>query len=554
MGEGTDAPDALDDQRRDIDALISQYHDLDDLSNGKLADKGYSDVTMYCDRSLGALRDLHVDVLEPLLEKKPDCPTMLRKLARLHSLLRNYERSQHLWERYTQITKGEHIANMKTYKHDDFYDDKLVRTPRFRNDFGQNHDEWGYSTGDLGAGSNRVGGYSVDATYDRIADASRRDYTDFRSGDMSKIHTKQVSGGKHIGATTIFYTTPPGGWNDDDTPMRNNKGGMRSALSSGLSKVENEMKKVGGNLLYGYEVEGGSVREQKDLKGILRATVNENNSDIGLAGLGGDDEQPSGDDGTTTTTATTATAMYGHLRDPTDGTLALPLRLQTDTSKVHAPAPPVWKKGGALPPRLYSEHDFRVMAGSCDLAHPDEAAKKASFSVFSQEYTDLPPLVRYRHNGSALTLHEQQRLERIEAMPGKFGAVPEKNIIAEPTQTFAGRSSKPTAAMMKMYMKAQGGAEEKKKKLKEKQDLAKKKEAEEARKRGEKLRLEIERKKKFKLERKFTVGLGGKRDLIPVPMRREGGRTEAQILAEMPSENSSEENDNDGGENDGGVE
>jgi len=146
-------------------------------------------------------------------------------------------------------------------------------------------------------------------------------------------------------------------------------------------------------------------------------------------------------------------------------------------------------------------------------------------------------LVRFRKSGSALTKHEQLRLDRISARPGKFGAVPERNIVADPVQTFAGRSMRPTAKMQEMFDKAQGGAEKKKAERRAKmKEKAAKKEAAEVRKRGEKLKAEIHAKRRFKMERTFTIGLGGSKDLIPVPLRREGGRTEAEIVEEGEEE------------------
>ena len=183
---------------------------------------------------------------------------------------------------------------MKDHKHNEFYDSKLTRSPRFRTEFGRDGDEWARSVGDLGAGANRVGGYSVGAVHDRVADAARRDFTEFRTGDMAArgatlAEAKDVSGGKHVGATTIIYETPPTGWSDDGGAMRKSKGGMSAIIGSGLERVEDEIRRGGGSILDGYRVAGGLLNEQKGLRGVLRATVNENNSDIGLRG--GNQEQ-----------------------------------------------------------------------------------------------------------------------------------------------------------------------------------------------------------------------------------------------------------------------
>ena len=85
--------------RVELDRLLSRYHDLADLgAGGKWKDEGYSETVMHCDRSLGSLRDLHIEVLEHLLERSPRDQVVLKRLARLYCLLRKFERAQVLWE------------------------------------------------------------------------------------------------------------------------------------------------------------------------------------------------------------------------------------------------------------------------------------------------------------------------------------------------------------------------------------------------------------------------------------------------------------------------
>ena len=211
--------------------------------------------------------------------------------------------------------------------------------------------------------------------------AHRRDFSDFRSGDMAKRSSGQVSGGKHIGSKTIVYAVPPGGWNDDTTPMRKSLGGMRAAMSSGLEKVEDETRRVAGDVIYGYKVKGDMIRNQKGMKGLLKATVNTdqetgNTSQASLDLEGVADQQ-----------------LYRDLQN-SEGELKGMLELRKNTSRKLAVSKAVWEKGGSLPPRLYSEHDFRIMAGECDLANPDAPAKVASFSVFEQDYR----YITYTHN------------------------------------------------------------------------------------------------------------------------------------------------------------
>ena len=179
--------------RREIDRLCSEKHDLKECGLGMWKDNNYSDVVMFVDRSLGSLRDLHVEVLEDLLTIEPTNDVWLSRLGRLYCLLREFDKAQALWERWTEVTQGAHIGKMASYKHTDFYSDKLVKSPRFRNEFGSSEepfgrrgediriytefgpggDEFGNSVGALGAGGNRVGGWSVDEMFDRVEDAKR---------------------------------------------------------------------------------------------------------------------------------------------------------------------------------------------------------------------------------------------------------------------------------------------------------------------------------------------------------------------------------------------
>ena len=155
--------------------------------------------------------------------------------------MRNFERSQFLYDIFIDVTEGAHIAKMKSYKHEDFYNYKVMASPRVRNGFGSETKHQGFSTGDIGAAPNRVSSYDVDTVYDKVRDSTRRDFTGFRIGDMSKrgkaSTASQVSGGAHIGSSTIIFSLPPGGWSDDSTPMRSSKGGMVAAISSGKEEV-----------------------------------------------------------------------------------------------------------------------------------------------------------------------------------------------------------------------------------------------------------------------------------------------------------------------------
>lgn len=236
----------------------------------------------YCERSLGSLRDLHLHVLEALLPLTPEDPVILKKLSRLYCLLREFPRAQHLWERYTEVTQGQHIKAMKTYKHGEFYETPLSAPPAFETGFGYNQKVGG---GPLGAGTAAVGFYSVDAAHDRVKEASRRDFTGFSSGDTGKRSygdgPSQASGGQHVGATTVLYALPPGGWSDETKAFRREPGGMRAALSGGQEGVEKEIKRVGGGVIMGYGVERDKVHAEKNAEGLARATVNNKNVGIG---------------------------------------------------------------------------------------------------------------------------------------------------------------------------------------------------------------------------------------------------------------------------------
>ena len=498
----------LTEMRFDLDGIISQYHDLNDLGNGHWKDKGYDDVRMRMDGTLGSLRDLHLETLEALLLLEPRNPSHLLKLSRLHAFVRNYERAQHLYETYIDVKEGAQIADMKSYKHNNFYYDKLTRSPRFRNEFGRSADDWGYSQGALGAAPSRIASYDVDSSIDRLADSTRRDFVEFRMGDMAKRtnagEPSQVSGGKHIGSTTIIYTLPPGGWQDDETPMRTSKGGMRAAQSSGKEVVEDDVRRVRHRLSQGYRAPEDSVTRVKNIGDLRKATVTAENSDIYKAAGKLEVREMDGLD--------YVDAKY-RLPAELGGGLKLPLPTFSKEGAPHQVRDPAWSKGGALPPRLHDLHDFRAMPHH-ELANPDIVIKRATMSVFDAENQkfDLDPVIRYRHNGSALTGREGQRLERIKAKEGRFGGIVEMPIRTRLVQTFAGRVEKPTKVMVDSHSRLDEKMSGKK--VKKKTGLAKKKEA-------IKLQAEIEKKKgavhtkiTHKLERKFTQGLGGR--MIPV--------------------------------------
>ena len=302
---------------------------------------------------------------------------------------------------------------MKSYKHGSFYESKLTRSPMHSTGVGllSTSDEVSYSVGNLGLGANRVGGWDVNAVEDRVNDATRRDFAGFRLGDPAargpykKGEESQVSGGPHVGSSTIIYTAPPGGWDDDATPLRCAHGGYVDAVSSGKQKVEKDIRTVGGKFSGGYEVGNKLVSKQ-----VSRRKK-------------GEEEKDSLDE-------------YVEVRAQ-DGSLVLPLP-SGSTSGTHQPDPPPWTKGGALPPRLQGDHEFRAFAGTCHVANPDIKAVQSSMSVFHQVY-DPVPLIRFRVNGSALTGHERKRLDRIIATPGTFGKTLETEIRDVSVQSFPGR-------------------------------------------------------------------------------------------------------------------
>ena len=498
----------LTEMRLDLDRIISQYHDLNDLGNGHWKDKGYSNVRMRMEGTLGSLRDLHLETLEALLLLEPRNPSHLMKLSRLHAFVRNYERSQHLYEIYIDVTEGAQIADMKSYKHHNFYYDKLTRSPRFRNEFGRSTDDWGYSQGILGAAPSRIASYDIDSAIDRLVDSTRRDFVEFRMGDMAKrtnaAEPSQVSGGKHIGSTTIIYTVPPGGWQDDETPMRTSKGGMRAAQSSGKEVVADDVRRVRHSLSQGYKAPEHSVTRVKNIGDLRKATVTAENSDIYKAA--GKLEAREND------RLEFVDAKY-KLPTESGGRLKLPLPTFSKEGAPHQVKNPAWSKGGTLPPRLHNQHDFREMPHH-GLANPDIVVKRATMSVFDAENSrfDLDPVIRYRHNGSDLTAREGQRLERIQAKEGRFGGIVETPIRRRLVQTFAGRVEKPTKVMVDSYSKLDHKLSGKK--VKKKTGLAAKKEAVKLQKDIKKKKGAVHTKITHKLERNFTQGLNGR--MIPV--------------------------------------
>ncbi|GMH81521.1 hypothetical protein TrVE_jg1066 [Triparma verrucosa] len=431
----------LNEMRLELDQILSKYHDLNDMGMGEWKDKDYNDSKMRMNNTLGSLRDLHLEILEALLLLEPRNAEVLLKLSRLHGFVRNFQRSQYLYDIYVDVTEGEHIAAMRTYKHSDFYDDKVMASPRARNGFGRDSDPWGKSVGVLGAAPSRVASYDVDTVFDRVNDSARRDFTEFRTGDMTKRGkagtASQVSGGRHIGSSTIIYTVPPGGWSDDNTQMRSSKGGMVSAISSGKEEVEKEIKQVNHKLNQGYKVKKpGDNRRIKDMAGLKKATFNENNSDI-FKNRGGITD---GEEG-------------AFLVDDNGEALQLPLPSAKWPGGPHVVAEPAWRKGGSLPPRLYDSHDFRPMPHH-QLAEPDKYTKRLSLSVFADENQgsiEIPPLVRFRHDGSALTGREVKRMYNIEAKKGRFGGIYEKPLRPKLVQTFGGRSERPTPDMVESF-------------------------------------------------------------------------------------------------------
>ncbi|GMI18364.1 hypothetical protein TrLO_g7907 [Triparma laevis f. longispina] len=433
----------LNEMRLELDRILSKYHDLQDMGMGDWKDKDYNDAKMRMKETLGSLRDLHLETLEALLSLTPKDAEILLKLSRLHGFVRNFQRSQYLYDIYIGVTEGEHIAAMKTYKHSDFYDDKVMASPRARNEFGSDTDPWAKSTGVLGAAPSRITSYDVDTVFDRVNDSTRRDFTEFRTGDMAKRGkagaASQVSGGRHIGSSTIIYTVPPGGWSDDDTQMRSSKGGMVSAISSGKEEVEKEIKQVSHSLNQGHKVKkSGANRKTKQMGSLRKSITNSNNSNIFKNNkesvMSCDDDK---DD---------------FLPEEIGEGLQLPLPLAKWPGKPHVVADPAWKKGGSLPPRLYDSHDFRPMPHH-QLAEPDKYTKRESLSVFADENQafDVPPLVRFRHDGSALTDREVKRMFNIEAKKGRFGGIYEKPLRPKLVQTFGGRSEKPTPDMVESF-------------------------------------------------------------------------------------------------------
>ena len=369
----------------ELDQILSKYHDLNDMGLGQWKDKKYSDVTMHMQSSLGSLRDLHMETLEELLVLEPRNPDILLKLSRLHGLVRNFERSQHLYEDYIDVTEGTNIANMKSYKHQDFYYDKLTRSPRFRNEFGRDADPWGKSQGVLGAAPSKISSYDVDSVYDRLADSTRRDFTEFRTGDMSKRgvagEDSEVSGGKHIGSTTIIYTVPPGGWQDDDTPMRCSSGGMRAAQSSGKEDVQEDVKRVRHGVSHGYRAKTSLV-QTKNMKNLRRTIVNANNSNIFVAN--GSKSLDREDD-----LLDFADASMKECED-NGGALKLPLPTSGKEKTKYTIAQPCSRKGGCLPPRLMDSHDFRPMPGVSILR---TCSRPPASSLFLFALLFIPPLL-----------------------------------------------------------------------------------------------------------------------------------------------------------------
>ena len=106
--------------------------------------------------------------------------------------------------------------------------------------------------------------------------------------------------------------------------------------------------------------------------------------------------------------------------DTHSGGLQLPLPKAQWEGDDHTVSDPAWRKGGSLPPRLYDSHDFRPMPNH-QLAEPDRVTKHVTLSVFADENQkfDVPPLVRFRHDGSALTGREVKRMFNIEAKKGR---------------------------------------------------------------------------------------------------------------------------------------
>ena len=397
-----------------LDGHISKYHDLKDLAVGDWRDKGYnSQVHVHSRHTLGTLRDLHLSVLEELLAVNeedagsPEDPVLLSKLARLHSFIRNFPRSQHLYERHVQATQGKHLHALREYKHDSFYVDKLVMPPTFPTYFGTGKGETTSSIGPLGAAPNRIAGWSVDAVRDVLHESLRRDFVGFESGDVSASKKpgslqSDHSGGLHVGQTTILYVVPPGGWHDDDKPMRASPGGLVAAIGSSSHYIERDVKTARFESLQGYVMPHAWLRDTKAEQAPAGAYLDES------------------------------------------GRVVVPVPRGTNKfSEQHDVGPMYYVKGGALPPRLYDNHDFRQLGVECHLSNPDVKVVRRKMSVFAADNQkfDLPPLVRFRKNGSALTNWERSRLSNIEAQEGKFGRTLEREMRSEPVQTFPGRTA-----------------------------------------------------------------------------------------------------------------
>lgn len=272
-----------------------------------------------------------------------------------------------------------------------------------------------------------MGTWSVDAVEDLLNDAKRRDFVDFRRGNngsnsnnddggdnddnrrltfKSHLANPEVSGGAHIGATTIVYGVPPGGWDDKKTPMRAVPGGYVDAVSGGKEKVEREIARDAGKYLGGYEVGVEKVR----------------------SGMSKDNEN--GDDGLAIEEVLEKIKLKRKKKSDiigesleVDGGLKLPIEKERSSRK-HTVEKAAWEKGGMLPPRLYSEHDFREVTNDCELAVAEvPARRKKTQSVFNHanQQFDIGPLIRYIKNGSQITKFERGRLKNIRATKGRFG-------------------------------------------------------------------------------------------------------------------------------------
>jgi len=421
-----------------LDEKLSGYHYLEDLGIGEWKDENFSYANVHLDKSLGSLRDLHIEVLDELLfgvdgKEYLGDSGKYKKLAQLYGLRREFGKSQELWEHLVQLRDGGKLSKFKEYKHPHFYSDKLVRSPRFQSGFGARGEECTKSVGVLGAGGVRVGGWSVNAIEDRLKDAKRRDFVEFRMGNngmdaesgknehtfKSTLANQEVSGGAHIGATTIVYVNPPGGWSDDDRPMRTAKGGYVDAVGTGKERVEKEIRADGQKFLHGYKVGIAGARSET-------TGDNENGDDcesvevvLERAKLGRKGK------------STLIEESLGN-----EGQLRLPLSHAVSSGE-HQVEEAAWKKGGMLPPRLYIEHDFRQHMEECGLVHPEvRAIRGKTQSVFNKDNQqfNIPPLIRYKKNGSQVTAYERGRIRNIKAIPGRFG----KTIEVDPNERKGG--------------------------------------------------------------------------------------------------------------------